>query len=151
MRLKLVLFLHPHIHLPSSHPFADQEGFAVFVYDCICQTWNPFFMACISRTDLQCSSFLSVEHEAGEEGFMAQYLHPCRSPHLAPRFCTQLVSLSLWPPDLLAPCPLQCLDHLLGYGRPATKRSQVSHYCPMWTVLLPRFWRVVPLYFLLYW
>ena len=35
MRLKLVLFLHPHVHLPSSHPFADQEGFAVFVYGCI--------------------------------------------------------------------------------------------------------------------
>ena len=35
MRLKLVLFLHPHIRLPSSHPFADQEGSAVFVYGCI--------------------------------------------------------------------------------------------------------------------
>ena len=57
---------------------------------------------------------------------MAQYLHPCRTPHLAPRFCTQLASLSLWPPDLLAPCPLQCLDRLLGYGHPTTKRSQVS-------------------------
>ena len=130
MRLKLVLFLHPHIRLPSSHPFADQEGSAVFVYGCIVrpETLSSGLASAELTFSVPPSSPWSMKQ--GRRVSWPSTSTPAGPPP-APRFCTQLVSLSLWPPDLLAPCPLQCLDRLLGYGRPATKRSQVSHYRPM--------------------
>lgn len=133
-----MLFLHPHIHLPSSRPFADQEGFAVFVYDCICQTTSPLSSEGLHQQNWP-SVFLLPRHGAWNKGRRVSWASTL-TPEGPPTWPPFLHPASLFIPLATRPAcspALQCLDRLLGYGRPTRKRSQVSYYYPRWTMLLP--------------
>lgn len=128
--------------VPSSHPFVDQEGVAMFIYDCICQTWKPFSGICISRTDLWPSFFPC----GGAWSRKGRLQSPAPSNGTAPPPPTRS---PVFHPDsffLLLATRFACfllLAELTSFSElasPPTKRSQGSPSYSGWLKLLPRLW-----------